>query len=292
MKKILRHIYYILPFKIELFSLIKTFWIPRFYSYLNVKGEFVLKPNQGDEFKVSINYFQYLEKEFFWNGFNSNWEKISLRVWARACKESNIIVDIGANSGIYSLLAKSINRKSQVFSFEPVDENFRSLKKNVEINNFNININKIAVSNLIGEGEMFVLPNEANYMTSLNLDRNITNKRVRRDIVKTERFDNFIIKNNIQNIDLVKIDVEEHEAEVFEGFGHYLSEFKPKILVEVIGEKNAFTINSFAQKENYFVYRIDEKSIPEKVDKIVPNNHHNYFLSPEIESFDNLWEIL
>jgi len=63
-------------------------------------------------------------------------------------KENSIYVDIGANVGYYTLLAASIAKNGQVFSFEPYDLNFKLLEKNIVANNLsNIQTFQHAVSN-------------------------------------------------------------------------------------------------------------------------------------------------
>ena len=66
------------------------------------------------------HYGFQLENEIFWSGLTNGWEKISTRLWIELSKNSKVIFDIGANTGIYSLVSKSINPTSQVFAFEPV----------------------------------------------------------------------------------------------------------------------------------------------------------------------------
>ena len=48
----------------------------------------------------------------------------------------NIVYDIGANVGIYSILFNKLLNNSKIYSFEPVKKNFNVLKKNIE--NFKI----------------------------------------------------------------------------------------------------------------------------------------------------------
>ena len=61
---------------------------------------------------------------------------------------SDILIDIGANIGFYSIL--SSGRFGQIYSFEPNDRNFKLLKKNIKNNK----LNNIQVLNF-GLGETF-----------------------------------------------------------------------------------------------------------------------------------------
>jgi tRNA1(Val) A37 N6-methylase TrmN6 len=53
----------------------------------------------------------------------------------RLSKKSDIIVDVGANIGKYSILACKLNPNAKVFGIEPEKENFEILEKNKKLNN-------------------------------------------------------------------------------------------------------------------------------------------------------------
>ena len=58
-------------------------------------------------------------------------------------KESNeerLILDIGAQSGIFSIYALYRNNNAKIYSFEPDPENFIQLKENIKENKLDKNI--------------------------------------------------------------------------------------------------------------------------------------------------------
>ena len=61
----------------------------------------------------------------FWN---NHYEKKTLEIWAKLSVVEGIILDIGAHSGIYSLVANKSIQKGAVLSFEPHYLNFSRLK--------------------------------------------------------------------------------------------------------------------------------------------------------------------
>src|SRR6187402_3175387 len=137
MKKLLKAIYSLVPFKKEIYSVLKVVWTPSesIFRHLHFKGIFTVKVNDSKSFK--IHHFGYLiENKIFWKGLNDSWEKESLKLWMKLCETSHSILDIGANTGIYALVAKAINPSAKVFAFEPHPKFYNMLQKNVALNNF------------------------------------------------------------------------------------------------------------------------------------------------------------
>ena len=52
-----------------------------------------------------------------------------------------LLIDVGANIGIYSLYATSVSNSISVFSVEPVPDTYRELNANIELN---MNTNQIS----------------------------------------------------------------------------------------------------------------------------------------------------
>lgn len=64
--------------------------------------------------------------------------------WINGFGADDILWDIGANIGVYSLFAA--NRKIRVISFEPAPSNFYLLSKNIEINDFDDRISAFCIA--------------------------------------------------------------------------------------------------------------------------------------------------
>ncbi len=79
---------------------------------------------------------------------NKEWEPYETFILKSFLKENSVFIDIGSNLGYYTLLAGSIAKNGQVFSFEPDTQNFELLEKNIMANNLtNIQTYPYAVSN-------------------------------------------------------------------------------------------------------------------------------------------------
>lgn len=128
-------------------------------------------------------------------------------------EKSYSFIDIGANQGIYTLIAsKNVNFK-KIYSFEPVPENFKSLKKNIKLNNFNrIIAKKVAISSQ-NKNSYISFDKKHTGSSSLDLKKDNLNKLIK---IKTV---NFKYLNKMINLNyrlIIKIDVEGHEFVVLE----------------------------------------------------------------------------
>lgn len=246
MKKILRSIYLNIPFKKFFFLFLKkNFKIKKnIYKHLWFKGFYFVKYSNISFFIYSLPTI--IENEIFWNGLGKTWEPLSIKIWSKISKNKKIIFDIGANTGVYSLLSAAINPRSKIYAFEPNNIFTKAIEKANRKNKFQININNIALSNNNG----FV------YFDGYQIHKNSNLKKI-----KTVRLDNFINKNNIKSVDLVKLDVELHEYHVLKGMGKYLQKFKPDFLIEVLNDKIAKKLNNLFKDFGYYYISIDDKKL-------------------------------
>ncbi|MCK6593739.1 MAG: FkbM family methyltransferase [Bacteriovoracaceae bacterium] len=65
---------------------------------------------------------------------------------------SKSFLDIGANVGYFTLMAKATNPQIKVFSFEPNPNNVRKIEENISLNQFqDITLSSSCVSDMAGE---------------------------------------------------------------------------------------------------------------------------------------------
>lgn len=281
LKTFLKNIYRIVPFKKQVFLLIKSFNLPHcIYKHLHFKGEFNIKVKNKS---IKIYHHGYeLENELFWKGVNG-WEKQTIKYWIWFSKRSNVIFDIGANTGIFSLLSKCINENSQVYAFEPIPKAFEYLNKNIALNNYNIISTSYALSNFDGTAKIY-LPHNSNFAYSVTVNKNYLKNIPCQEIeIKTITLKSFILSNNITKIDLMKIDVETHEPEVLEGMGEFLEGFQPILFIEILNKECADKIKYiFSElKSKYHFFEINEKTGITQNNQLFSEYSKNYILIPE-----------
>ncbi len=244
-KKAVKYILYRFIGK-PLYLMLKPFYHPseKMRRRLRFIGRFRVRAADGKRFYLFNNAF-HLENHIFWLGIDRYpWERMTRCIWARLCPSSQTILDIGANSGIYAVLAKVYNRDSQVYAFEPQPNVFDVLMKNNRVNGFDIHCEKLALSSR--EGRLPFYNYGPDTFTTENTTAGSLNENwVKRDqqsiLVDVKRLDNFIREENIPGVDLMKIDVETLEYDVLLGYGEYLEKHRPAIVLEIqdreIGQK-------------------------------------------------------
>lgn len=275
-------------------KIVLQFLFPNKYSkynrFITVQDSFANKP-----FKLFLREDSFMEKLILKDGLYGNWEKESLKIWAVLCENAHTILDIGANTGIFSMVAQNNNSQASVIAIEPVPVNYSVLTKNILKNKFKIQAEKVALSDKEGTAKMFMLKDRLNYMTSVNDDRYADAPHVKGnfEVVEIEvpivPFSTIAQKYSLDKIDLVKLDVEGHEIAVLNAMLPWLQKHKPTILIEVIGDSNAIELNKMFDTLGYQYISIDEENISKQVDKLWDNNHHNFLVThqPIIDMLKN-----
>jgi FkbM family methyltransferase len=264
MKRILKFIYGVVPFKKKIFLFIKKFWTPKesIYKHLHFETPFTVKIDDSKAFKL-LNGTR-IENEIFWEGLTGKWEKESMKLWIELTKNSNSIFDIGANNGVYALVGKTMNPSAQVFAFEPHPVFFKNLKENVNLNGYEIELHKTAVSNING---LLNIEDYTGHTPTIT--------------VEAVTLDAFIKSNQLQNVDLLKIDVETFEPQVIEGFITALNLYKPTLLIEVLNENVAEAINNHVKDLGYLYFNIDELTGIRRTQQVEKSDFYNYLICQE-----------
>jgi FkbM family methyltransferase len=282
-KRILKKIYRLLPFKKEVYSFLKLFWTPphAVYKHLHFTGVFRVRVADNKSFRIR-HYGNEIENEIFWKGLKGGWEKKSMKLWMQLCKDAKVIIDVGANTGIYSLAAKATNPAAAVYAFEPLHRILLKLQHNNNLNHYNIKCIEKALSNT--EGDHIIYENYNPHVNAATLDRHTAiaygrGQLNKETIIKTTTLDNVIESENLPAVDLVKIDVETHEPEVIAGFKKFLPRFKPAFLVEILMDKVGEKLQQVFDSLGYLYFNIDDKNDTiRQVQSLRQSDYFNYLI--------------
>lgn len=125
-------------------------------------------------------------------------------------KQDDIVIDIGAHIGTFSILAASKLKCGRVYSIEASKDNFEYLKRNIALNNLsNVFISNLALSDFKGITRLYHPSEEGNWGYSI-----VKQDAKEFEEVKTDTLTNFIRDNNIIACDFMKLNCEGAEFKI------------------------------------------------------------------------------
>jgi len=195
------------------------------------------------------------------SNFDESGEKFFI-VKILAPSQPKLCIDIGANVGDYTFkLLQSTNTK--VISFEPLmfPNILEKLNEKKKLFSGRVTIENIGIgatdSNLtINYNPKFL--GHASFIKEVNKISFVSNEK--KTIVPVTSLDSYCVKHNILEIDLIKIDTEGYEKEVFEGAKRVFSKLKPKFIQIEYNKHQMFrgtTLNYFSEQlPGYEVFQL------------------------------------
>ena len=145
----------------------------------------------------------------------------------------SIVLDLGANIGYYAIMeAKKVGIHGKIYAIEPDPRNIEFLKKNIKLNGIDdiIELEQGAISNTNKNLE-FTLSSKTN-LSSFDLKN--SKKDTRSITVKTHDLGNYL--KDKKRVDLIRMDIEGHEIEVFDSLAEFSKEFQDHLPKKIIFE--------------------------------------------------------
>jgi len=238
-------------------------------------GKLLLMKTEGNDRIASLCFFKGIY------GFETE----TITVFEQLLKHCKVFLDIGANIGFYSLFAALNNTDEtiKIYSFEPLPLVFSRLKENIQLNKTS-NIYPIcaAINNYDGSVELLVKKHGFSMPTLSTIKVSKSQESSELINVESLKVDTFVSKNNIPQVDLIKIDIEGAEMNAIQGAKQVIQRDHPIIIYESGGRKQAINIhNTVSETVNYLCFLMtNEGLVP--VDKISTENFgYNYLLVPQ-----------
>jgi len=153
------------------------------------------------------------------------------------------------------------------------------MKHNFLLNNYSVKEYDFALSDYTGTASIFLEEDQAHvYSVTVNKNMLEQSKPAVEKQIKTITLADVIEQNQIQHIDVLKIDVETHEAEVLRGMGKYLEQMKPTMLIEILNDKVGADVQDMLDGKGYLYYNIDENGGIRQTKNILQSDYYNYLV--------------
>ncbi len=193
-------------------------------------------------------------------------------------KEDSVVVDAGANIGLFTIYVLEKFPKSSVYAFEPSPETFKVLKENTKKYSSRCKIFEVGLSNKEEEAKFHFYPNFSTFSTfypdhlSMGGDKsrmeNVVDSKSaeaalvpKEEICKLVTLSSIIEKEKIKQIDLLKMDVQRAELYVLEGIKDNDWVKIKQIAFELhhIGEEETKKIDQLLSQKGYRVEKHEDK---------------------------------
>lgn len=238
------------------------------------EGEFPLSLD-GAEFRYFGDLRDSMTQELFWTGL-THWEVETTKPFLKMLRKSSCFVDIGANSGVFTLLALSANPKCEVVAVEPVPHVYQMLIRNLELNGLNggrCRPVQGAIAPVDGPVEFFV--GEDTTTGSLTTGE-VACAEGKRFTVSGYRGETLLAQHSP---DLMKIDVEGYEPEVLASMESTLVRSRPHIIFECNPGGRWTALVDFFTKLQYKVFHLNPEGLKPCDAKHSPDREYRNYLA-------------
>jgi len=175
-----------------------------------------------------------------------------------------VMVDVGANCGLYALVAaRSVGPRGRVIALEPSPREFARLQENVVLNGFTqVHCAPVAVSDVTGQVRLHIAPppfGGHNTMAERFVQEGVVLAEAR--TVPSVTLDELL--RDADRCDLIKLDIEGAELHALRGAAASLDRFRPALLLEVnpamlaANGTSAADLLDWLRQRGYVVHGID-----------------------------------
>lgn len=211
------------------------------------------------------------------------YEGETTRVFLALARETKTIIDVGANTGLFALMAAHVISNGRVIAFEPVPFIYGMLKSNVRLNKLNnIHVEQIAIADHVGQSSLYVTRTHVGIPTDSSLCHGFRDQVDEYHVVTTT-LDEYVNTNGLSKVDLLKIDVEAAEKKVIAGALQTLKRDFPFIICEVLEDIDHDFLQQTLQDLNYIFYHITPADLQKhkKLQGNLDGEKRNYLFVPE-----------
>jgi FkbM family methyltransferase len=218
-----------------------------------------------------------LARRGFWG-----YEGETVRVFLMLVEQAHAVFDVGANTGLFALLAGKANPHCRIWAFEPVPFIFDMLRGNVRLNQLsNVETVPCAASDVSGETTFYLtrtsvgVPTDSSSCVGFRAD-------VEPIRVPTITVDDYVRQHGVTRLDLVKIDAEAAESKVLKGAAQTIARHRPYIICEVLDNVEHGLAQQMMEALAYVFFHIAPAGLEKRatLSGSLAVDQRNYLLAP------------
>ncbi len=209
-------------------------------------------------------------------------------------RECRFVLDVGAYSGFYSMIAVSCPEVEKCYAFEPLPEARARLEQNVALNRLDGRIDVVAsaVADRTGVADFYVPTTKTGLIeSSSSLNPYFHAEHLCTIKVPLLTLDEFSVQSKCRPVGLMKIDVESQEHRVLLGMGSILREDRPVIFLEILSKADCRELESLRAEFQYASGLLQPDGILWRDRVAYAHNHNDQFLCP-VEKVDRFNEVV
>lgn len=203
-------------------------------------------------------------------------------------RDGDSILDIGAHIGWYSINFAKRFPNSKIYAFEPIENTFEYLMKNIQRNSLlNVKALNYGLSSKNEENDLYYFKGGSAIASMENL---ISHQKAKKVKCQFKALDNVIDELKIKSVDFIKCDIEGAELLMLQGAEKTINDFKPIILIELYeGWCNKFKYSTedvidFLNKKGYQIFQAQKgKLFQITTTKLFDDQRCNYFFLNKIK---------
>lgn len=180
---------------------------------------------------------------------------LPMLMMATLVRAEGIFVDVGANTGVYTVMAGTIAPDRPIVAFEPLPTVVEILKRNIVANGLaeRVRLVEVALSDAAGTAKLHLPdPGHGLVETSASLEPDFQQAHSICE-VRVERLDDIGIRDQIA---VIKVDIEGHEHAFLRGARDVILRDRPIIFAEVVGPAKRSAIGAFLHGVDYMDFRL------------------------------------
>lgn len=150
------------------------------------------------------------------------------------CRDGDVVIDVGANTGVYALSVAAEYPESRVVALEPNPEIAETLRANVAVSGFEDRIRPLDIGLGTESGSLPFYRSSYHELSSFNrFNAERWGARiVSREVIRVEPLDSLVDAGDVPPPDHIKIDTEGFGLDVLQGARGTLATHRPFVYIE------------------------------------------------------------